>query len=420
MSMVLAALGGALAGFAVAWLWRAAREARALGGEQAARARLETQLQEADKRLGEQRALLEDAQKRLESTFRATAGEALKSSNEEFMRLAEQTLKGVVAQATGDLELRKKAVEDLLRPVQDSLKLYQEKADALERERQQAYGGLTTLLQGLTASQEKLKLETGNLVAALKQPNVRGRWGELTLRRVVELAGLVAHCDFSEQQTVDGEDGAQRPDLIVHLPGRRDIVIDAKAVLAAYLEALEATTDEARQAALLRHAVHLRERVKSLSSKAYWRGFADSAEFVVLFVPGEPFLAAAVQHDPLLIEDALANRVVVATPTTLVALLKAVAYGWQQEKMAQNAQEVAELGKKLFEGISVWTAHLQKLRDAVFNTVEHFNAAQASLERHVLPRARKMKELGVGSDKEIADLKPVDKLLRAVDAPKPE
>jgi DNA recombination protein RmuC len=412
MSIVWA-VGGAVAGFAIAWLYRASREA-------AVRARLETQLQESEKRLTEQRGLLEDAQKRLETSFKATAGEALKSSNEEFLRLAEQTLKGYVVQASGDLDARKKAVEDLLKPVQESLKLYHEKADALERERQQAYGGLSTMLQSLASTQERLKLETGNLVAALRQPNVRGRWGELTLRRVVELAGLVAHCDFSEQTTAAGEDGAQRPDLLVHLPNKRDIVVDAKAVLSAYLEAMEATSDELRQAAILRHAVHLRERMKALSSKAYWRSFADSAEFVVLFVPGEPFLAAAVQHDPSLIEDALASRVVVATPTTLVALLKAVAYGWQQEKMAQNAQEVADLGKKLFEGVAVWTGHLQKLRDSVFNTVEHFNNAQASLERYVLPRARRMKELGVGSDKEVVEIKPVDKLLRPVDVPKVE
>jgi DNA recombination protein RmuC len=389
---VVWALGGAVAGFAIAWLLRAAREARASAAQQSDRARLETQLQEADKRVAEQRTLLENAQSRLETAFKATAGDALKSSNEEFLRLAEQTLKGYVVQASGDLDLRKKAVEDLLKPVQDSLKLYHEKADALERERQQAYGGLSTMLQTLTVSQERLKLETGNLVAALRQPNTRGRWGELTLRRVVELAGLVAHCDFSEQTTVAGEDGALRPDLLIHLPNKRDIVVDAKTVLSAYLDAMEATTDEARETALVRHSLHLRERMKALSSKAYWRAFADSAEFVVLFVPGEPFLAAAVQRDPGLIEDALVNKVVVATPTTLVALLKAVAYGWQQERMAQNAQEVADLGKKLFD--------------------------QASLERYVLPRARRMKELGVGSDKEVVEIKPVDKLLRPVDVPR--
>jgi DNA recombination protein RmuC len=413
MTYLWAALGGGALGFLIAWLWRHARES-------AARARLEVQLLESQKALGEQRRLLEDAQGRLENAFKAMAGEALRSSNEEFLRLAEQTLKGYVAQASGDLEARKKAVEDLLKPVHETLKSYQEKADALERERQQAYGGLSNMLQSLAATQERLKLETGNLVSALRQPNVRGRWGELTLRRVVELAGLVDHCDFTEQKTGEGEDGALRPDLIVHLPNRRDIVVDAKAVLAGYLEALEAGSEEAKSAAYARHAEHLRERVKALSSRKYWAGFLDSAEFVVLFVPGEPFLAAAVQRDPGLIEDAMADRVVIATPTTLVALLKAVAYGWQQERMARNAQEVADLGKRLLDRIAKWTEHLQRLRESIFNTVERFNEAQGSLERQVLPDARRMKELGVGSEKEIPELKPVDKLLRSAEIPKSE
>jgi DNA recombination protein RmuC len=410
MTYLWAALGGGALGFLIAWLWRHAVES-------SQRARLEVQLLEAQKSLSEQRRLLEDAQGRLENAFKAMAGEALKSSNQEFLRLAEQTLKGYVAQASGDLDARKKAVEDLLKPVNETLKAYQEKADALERERQQAYGGLTNMLQSLTSSQERLKLETGNLVSALRQPNVRGRWGELTLRRVVELAGLVDHCDFSEQKTGEGEDGALRPDLIVHLPNKRDIVVDSKAVLAGYLDAQEAGSDEARSAAYLRHAEHLRERVRALSSKKYWASFLDSAEFVVLFVPGEPFLSAAVQRDPGLIEDAMKVRVVIATPATLVALLKAVAFGWQQERMARNAQEVADIGKRLLDRISVWASHLQKLR---FNTVERFNDAQASLERYVLPDARRMKELGVGAEKELPELKPVDKLLRSADVPKPE
>ncbi len=409
MIEALCAAAGLLVGASVAWLWRRTREVR-----------LEVQLEEARRSLAEQKRLLDDAQAKLEDAFRAMAGEALRGNSAEFLRLAEQSLKGYVAQASGDLELRKKAVEDLVKPIHEALKQYQEKADALERERQQAYGGLSSLLQGLTATQEKLKLETTNLVAALRQPNVRGRWGELTLRRVVELAGLSEHCDFTEQETVEGEAGALRPDLIVHLPSRRDIVVDSKAVLSAYLEAHEAKTDEARREALVRHAAHLRERVKELSSKRYWASFLDSAEFVVLFVPGEPFLAAAAQHDPTLLEDALASRVVVATPTTLVALLKAVAYGWQQEKMAQNAQEVADLGRKLFDRVATWTGHLSKLREAIFATVERFNDAQGSLERFVLPSARKMRELGVGGEKEIPKIEPVDKLLRPVEPPKPE
>lgn len=354
----------------------------------------------------------------METAFKALAADALRANTEHLVRLSEQVLKGHLTEAAGDLELRKKAVEELVRPVEEVLRQYQDKADLMERERQTAYGGLSKLLETVRETQEKLKAETGNLVSALRQPNVRGRWGELTLRRVVELAGLSAHCDFTEQFTVETEEGALRPDLVVHLPSQREIVVDAKAVLTGYLDAMEAATDDFRQAALKRHAAHLRERVKLLSSKKYWGPFEQSAEFVVLFVPGEPFLAAAVQHDPSLIEDALADRVVVATPTTLVALLKAVAYGWRQEQMARNAQEVAALGKKLLDAVGAWTGHVQKLRGAIFDTVESFNAAQASLERNVLPKARQMKELGVQSEKEIPAIEPVDQVLRAVDPPR--
>ena len=420
MIEALFAVLGALAGGTVVWFLRKAREAEAVGAEREARARIETELGEARKNIAEQKALLDEAQAKLADVFRAAAGEALRTSNEQFLKLAEQTFKAHVTQASGDLELRKLAVQDLVKPIQEALQQVREKTEALEKERQQAYGGITNLLQTVSATQEKLKEETGNLVSALRQPNVRGRWGELTLRRVVELAGLSDHCDFTEQKTVEGEEGSLRPDLVVHLPSKRDIVVDSKAVMSAYLEAHEATTDEARQAAILKHAQHLRERIKELSTKRYWDRFAESAEFVVLFVPGEPFLAAAAQHDPTLIEDALASRVVVATPTTLVALLKAVAYGWRQEQMAKNAMEVAKLGKMLFESVATWIGHLQKLRSSVFETVESFNAAQASLERFVLPRARKMKELGVGSEKEIPPVEPVDKVLRPVEPPRIE
>jgi DNA recombination protein RmuC len=417
---MIEALCGALGlavGALVAWFYRKSREAQAVGVEREGRLRLEVQLEEARRGLAEQKALLDDARAKLEDAFKAMAGDALRGNNAEFLRLAEQSMKGVLAQASGDLELRKKAVEELVRPIQDSLKQYQEKADALERERQQAYGGLSSLLQGLAVTQERLKLETANLVAALRQPNVRGRWGELTLRRVVELAGLSEHCDFTEQKTVEGEEGALRPDLVVHLPNRRDIVIDAKAVLAAYLEAQEAATDEARQAALGRHAAHLKERVRALSRKEYWKSIGDSAEFVVLFVPGEPFLAAAVQQDPGLVEEALKARIVIATPTTLVALLKAVHLGWQQERMNENAQEVAKLGASLFEGMAIWAGHLRRLGESIAGSVDHFNMAQSSLDR-VLGKARKMKELGVESAKDLPEIKPVEKLLRVADPPK--
>ncbi len=415
MTEALFGILGLLAGGAVAWFFRKAREAEALGRERQERATLEVRLAEAQKNLAEQRSLLEAAQARLEDAFKAMAGEALKSNNEAFLQLAEQTLKGHLAEATGDIELRRKAVEDLVAPLRQALQGYHEKADTLERERQQAYGGLTNLMQTVALAHEKLKQETGNLVSALRQPNVRGRWGELTLRRVVELAGLTEHCDFTEQETRDAEEGALRPDLVVHLPGRREIVVDAKTVLSAYLDAHEAANEEAREAALARHAAHLRERVRNLSSKRYWERFGRSADFVVLFIPGEPFLSAAVQRDPALLDDAMADRVVLATPSTLVALMKAVAYGWRQEQLAEKAQEIAEHGKRFFEAVSVWVGHLQKLRRAVWDTVVSFDEAQGSLERNVLPKAREMKKLGVSSDREVPSIEAVERVPRAVE-----
>jgi len=405
------AVGGAVAGFAIAWFIRKAHEAR-----------LEVELETARKSDEEKRKLLDEAQAKLENAFKALAADALKSSNESFLRLAQQTLEKHIAQASGDLDARKKAVDDLVKPITDQLKAYQEKADLMEKERQNAYGGLTSLLTTVSQTQEKLKQETGALVSALRRPNVRGQWGEFTLRRVVELAGMTEHTDFMTQESSagTGDDKLQRPDLVVHLPNKRDIVIDSKAVADAYFEAMEATTDEARKAALARHAMHLREQMKGLSTKKYWERFARSADFVVLFVPAEPILDAAVQADPALIEDAMLNKVVIATPGTLVALLKAVAYGWRQEKMAENAQKVADEAKKLLDGINIWAGHFLKLRDSVFNVVQHFNNVQASVERSVLPRAHKMKELGVTTLKDIPTIEAVTEVPRAVDLPKGE
>ena len=402
------AVGGAVAGFAIAWFIRKAHEAR-----------LEVELETARKSDEEKRKLLDEAQAKLENAFKALAADALKSSNESFLRLAQETLEKHVTQASGDLDARKKAVEDLVKPIADQLKLYQEKADLMEKERQTAYGGLTNLLTTVSQTQEKLKQETGALVSALRRPNVRGQWGEFTLRRVVELAGMTEHCDFSTQETVTGEDLLQRPDLVVRLPSKREIVIDSKAVADGYFEAMEAQTDEARKVALVKHAAHLRERMKGLSSKKYWEAL-KSADFVVLFVPAEPILDAAVQADPTLIEDAMLNKVVIATPGTLVALLKAVAYGWRQEKLAENAVKVADEGKKLLDAINTWAGHFLKLRGAVFDVVTHFNAVQGSVEKNVLPKAHRMKELGVVALKDIPTIEPVNEIPRPVELPKGE
>jgi DNA recombination protein RmuC len=391
-------------GFLLAWFIRKANEAR---------------LESALKAEEEKRKILDEAQVKLETAFKALAADALKSSNESFLQLAQQTLESHVARASGDLEARKKAVEDLIKPIGDQLRVYQEKADLMEKERQTAYGGLTSLLTTVSQTQEKLKQETGALVSALRRPNVRGQWGEFTLRRVVELAGMTEHCDFQTQETVAGQDQTQRPDLIVRLPGKRDIVIDSKAVADGYFEAMEAQTEEARKAALVKHAAHLRDRMKGLSSKKYWEAL-KSADFVVLFVPAEPILDAAVQADPTLIEDAMLNKVVMATPATLVALLKAVAYGWRQEKLAENAVKVADEGKKLLDAINTWAGHFLKLRGAVFDVVQHFNAVQGSVEKNVLPKAHRMKELGVQTLKDIPAIEPVNEVPRPVELPKAE
>ncbi|HLY74746.1 MAG TPA: DNA recombination protein RmuC [Planctomycetota bacterium] len=409
------AVAGALAGFAIAWFFRKSREIPE-------RVRLETQLAETSKSLEGQKRLLDESQDKLENAFKALAADALKSSNESFLKLAQETLEKHISQASGDLDARRKAVEDLVKPIGDQLKAYQEKAEALERERQTAYGGLTSLLTTMSATHEKLKLETGALVSALRRPNVRGQWGEFTLRRVVELAGMTEHCDFNVQETqsATAEEKLQRPDLVVHLPSRRDIVVDSKAVGDAYFEALEAPTEELRKAALARHAGHLREQMRGLSGKRYWERFGRSADFVVLFIPAEPILDAAVQVDPGLIEDAMLNKVVIATPATLVALLKAVAYGWRQERMAENSAKVADEGKKLLDAINVWAGHFLKLRGAVFDVVQHFNAVQGSVERNVLPKARTMKELGVQTLKDIPTIEPVSEVPRAAELPKGE
>ena len=391
-------------GFLLAWFIRKAQEAR---------------LEAALKSEEEKRKLLDESQSKLETSFKALAADALKSSNESFLQLAQQTLETHVARASGDLDARKKAVEELVKPISEQLKVYQEKADLMEKERQTAYGGLTNLLSTVSQTQEKLKQETGALVSALRRPNVRGQWGEFTLRRVVELAGMTEHCDFQTQETVAGEDQIQRPDLIVRLPGKRDIVIDSKAVADGYFEAMEAQTEDARKVALVKHAAHLRERMKGLSSKKYWEAL-KSADFVVLFVPAEPILDAAVQADPTLIEDAMLNKVVMATPATLVALLKAVAYGWRQEKMSENAIRVADEGKKLLDAINVWAGHFLKLRGAVFDVVQHFNAVQGSVEKNVLPKAHRMKELGIATLKDIPAIEPVNEIPRPVELPKGE
>jgi DNA recombination protein RmuC len=373
-----------------------------------ARAVAETRAAEAALHFNEQKTLLGQARQELAETFQALSGEALKQNNEAFLNLARSSFETLQAEAKGDLAQRQQAIDSLVQPLQDSLHRYDDQLRQLEQSRQAAYGGLDQHLKLLAESQQRLQSETGNLVKALRAPAIRGQWGEITLKRVAELAGMVAHCDFFEQESVTVDGGRLRPDMVVQLPGGRQIIVDAKTVLAGYLDAHEAPTEEQRLEGMRRHAAQVRSRMDELSLKAYWNQFAQAPEFVVLFLPGEQFLGAALEHDPRLIEDGFLRSVVLATPTTLMALLRAVAYGWRQERLTEHAEEAGRLGKDLYERMAVLTEHLNDVGQALGKSVLAYNKAVGSLETRILPAARRFKELGVSSDKEVSMLDPVE------------
>lgn len=377
-----------------------------------ARAVAETQAAETVKRLEEQKLLLAQARHELAESFQALSGEALKQNNEAFLSLAKTTFHALHAEAKGELAQRQQAIDDLVKPLADSLHRYDEQLRQLEQSRQAAYGGLDQHLKLLVETQQRLQQETGNLVNALRAPAVRGRWGEITLKRVAELAGMVAHCDFREQESVMSEEGRLQPDMVVQLPGGRQIIVDAKTVLSGYLDAHEASDEARRLDGLRRHATQVRIRMNELSLKAYWNQFEQAPEFVVLFLPGEQFLGAALEQDPHLIEEGFAQGVVLATPTTLMALLRAVAYGWRQERLAAHADEAGRLGKDLYERMAILAEHLNDVGQSLGKSVLAYNKAVGSLETRILPAARRFKELGVSSDKEIASLEPIEVVAR--------
>jgi DNA recombination protein RmuC len=379
-----------------------------LSNEQAARVKAETELKEAGQRLAEERALIEDAQKKLSDTFQALAATSLSANNDAFMKLARTTLDKALTEAKGDLGAKEEAIKGLVTPIAETLKVFEEHVRGLESTRQQAYTSLEEHLKTLTASQDLLQKETGNLATALRAPQVRGRWGEMILERVVELAGMSEHCDFTRQASTETDGGRLRPDLVVHLPAGRKIVVDSKVSLEAYQRSVEAGSEAEREELLRVHANQIRTHMKALAGKSYWEQFSETPEFVVMFIPGESFFAEAAHRDLSLIEDGMINKVVIATPTTLIALMRAVAFGWRQEQIAENAKVISELGRTLHDRMRTLTEHIAGIGKGLERASLSYNEAAASLESRVLPAARRFKELGAASGTEIPLLEPLD------------
>lgn len=358
--------------------------------------------------------MLEQTQSQLANTFNQLSNEALSRNNNSFLKLAEENLKRFQSEARADLSSREKAIEQLVKPIDEALKQTTKQIHDIEKERKESYGSLRSTIDQMTKSQQQLQLETQNLVQALRRPEVRGQWGEMTLRRLAELSGMVAHCDFFEQTHTNTDSGSIRPDMIVRLPEKREIIVDAKTPLDAYLSAIQANDDKDRQRELKRHAQVIRSRVRELSRKNYWAEYSNSPEFVVLFIPGEQFLASALEVDPELLEDSMSQNIILATPTNFIALLRAVSYGWKQQALAENAENIRELGETLYKRLSTFGNHLSKLGNSLGSTVNHFNSAVGSLERQVLPGARKFTEMGISSKNKITDLPPLEQQPRQV------
>jgi len=398
----------ALIALAVGWL-AGRREAHRLEIDLAtARAELKS----VDEISHERDQALELAMQRLRGGFDSVATEALRGNSEVFLQVARQQLGQQQEAALRNLTEREKSVEAMLAPVREALQRTHEQIARIEKDRAESFGALKNSLETVTVGQLALQRETRNLVTALRRPEVRGQWGEMTLKRLAELAGMVEHCDFVEQVHVPGEDGALRPDMVVNMPDGRQLVVDVKTPLDAYLSAVEATSEEERASAIRRHALAVQERVRQLAQKAYWAQFEHSPDFVVLFIPGDQFLSAAVGEIPTLLEDAIRQHVIIATPTSFVALLKAVGYGWRQNALAENAARIQELGEDIYKRLATFTSHLARVGRTLGQSVDAYNSAVGSLERQVLPGARKFTELGLRPTKEIEETVPIDRLAR--------
>ncbi len=377
--------------------------------EQQSRIAAITRLDEATKGIEEQRKILAESQQRLTDTFKALSDDALKSNNQAFIQLAKQSLETVLSDAKGDIGKRQEAIGNLVKPLEESLKRYESQIGKMEQDRSKAYGSLEEQLRTLALTQQQLQKETGNLSNALKTPQVRGRWGEVTLKRVIEVAGMSPYCDFIEQLSVETDEGRLRPDVIVQLPENRCVVIDAKVPLSAYSAAVEEEDETRRETLLEQHAQSVKEHVKLLSGKKYWESVGSTPDFVVLFLPAESFFSAAVEQDRTLIEQTISKRVLLATPTTLIALLRTVAYSWQEHQMTENSRKIAEVGMELFDRLCKFVEHMANIRNHLERTTHSFNDAVGSWESRLVSSARRLKELGAAAgEKEVPTLKEIE------------
>ncbi len=405
--LILAGLVGVVIGYLVAWL-RAQQEIQRLNVELA---RLETELEGDAEHYQEQLETLQKARNEMARHFALLSHRALKQNNSLFLQLANQNLKLQQHRVQSELERKQQAVDALIEPIREALQRTEQQIERIEKERQRSFGELSEQIRQLAETENQLQHETQNLVHALKRPDVRGRWGEMTLKRLAELAGMVEYADFDEQVN-SGGDTRLRPDMVIRLPDQRELIVDAKTPLDGYLAAIDSDDDAQRKTALQRHAQNLRQRMKELASKRYWAQFDKSPDFVVLFVPGDQFLSAALEHDPKLLEDSLRQNVVLATPSSLIAMLRAVAFGWRQARFSQNAEQIRELGETLYGRIATLTEHFARLGQSLDRSVEAYNRAIGSLENQLTPAARKMHELGIGAKKDPAPLEPVERRTR--------
>ena len=406
----------AAAGVAVGWLFARARVAalrRTLAEREAAVVELRIQAARLESALEEERA----SESRMSNAFKALSADALKNSNESFLELAKATLEKYQEGAKNTLEQKSKSVEEFVKPLKESLEKVNVQIEAIEKTRREDYGSLSQNLAGLRTETTSLNTETRNLTNALRTPIVRGRWGEVQLRKVVELAGMVEYCDFIEQPSVQGEEGRLRPDMVVNLPGGKNVVVDSKVPLEAYLKAQESADIETARGHMRDHARQIRVHIAKLRAKSYAEQFESTPEFVVMFLPGESFFSAALEHEPGLIEEGAAQNVIIATPTTLIALLRSVAYGWKQEKIAESAQEIRDLGVELHKRMRVLAEHVMDIGDGLNRAVGAYNKSVGSLESSVLPAARRFPELGLTGQPEIPQLTPVERTTRALNSP---